>query len=248
MHYVTALAIDWIGDQPALIEVRLPEVNGDEAVILGRAPLLSSGSSLPASRLPAQLDLRCDVVGHDGDHVVLVRLRYGLTDQRGRDTFRVAATAVRPENPREIFDRLLLSHHVHPESLGDVELAWLAFTEFTQTEIDHLDPAAAPDADGFLVQWGRYSWIDRTAALIFTRQLALVTADGPGRWQVSLDMRFPGFHTVPSGDSGLDFTPVGPGRAAALAQIRATIKNLPQLYALWRAVPRRSTLTFERAD
>ncbi|SDS92389.1 hypothetical protein [Actinoplanes derwentensis] len=247
MHYVTATAIDWIGNQPALIEVRLPEVNGDEAVILGRAPLLNAGA-LRDSRMPMPLDLRCDVVSHDDDHTVVVRLRYGLTDQRGRDTFRVAAAAVRPENPRETFDRLLLNHHVHPENLGDVESAWLAFTEFTQTEIDHLDPAATTEADGFIVQWGRYSWIDRTAALTFTRRLALLTDDGPGCWQVSLDMRFPGFHTLPTGDTGLDFTPVGPGRAAALAQIRATIKSLPQLYALWRAVPRRSTLTFELTE
>ncbi|HWS32424.1 MAG TPA: hypothetical protein VN408_06740 [Actinoplanes sp.] len=239
---MTATAIDWSGDRPALIKVHLPEVNGDEAVILGHAPQVSGGR-LRHSGMPRRLDLRCDVVGRDGDHTVTIRLRYGLTDQRGRDTFRVAAAAVRPEDPREIFDRLLLNHHVDPENVGDVEVAWLAFTEFNQTEIDHLSPAL-PEADGFIVQWGRYSWIDRTTALIFTRRLAVLT----GWWEVSLDMRFPGFHTLPTGDSGLDFTAVGPGRAAALAQIRATIKSTPRLYDLWRAVPRHSTLSFQRVE
>lgn len=236
---MTATAIDWRGDQPALIEVHLPEVNGGEAVILGQAPQVSAGH-LRSSRMPMQLGLRCDVVDRDGEDTVVIRLRYGLTDRRGRDTFRVAAGAVRPENPREILDRLMLDHHVDPGKVGDVEVAWLAFTEFNQTEIDQLDQAAVPGPDGFAVGWGRYSWIDRTTTLVFTRRLALPT----GWWEVSLDMRFPGFHTLPTGGSGPDYTPVGPGRAAALAQIRATIKSTPRLYDLWRAVPRHSTLTF----
>ncbi|WP_430782416.1 hypothetical protein [Actinoplanes sp. G11-F43] len=242
MHYVTATAIDWIGNRPALVEVHLAEADGDEAVIMGRAPLLSAGP-LRYSRMPMRLDLRCDVIGHDGADTVVVRLRYGLTDQRGRDTFRVDATAVRPENPREIFDRLMINHHVDPEKLGDVEPAWLSFTEFAQTGIDRLAPG--PESDGFIVRWGRYSWSDRTAALDFTRRLTLLTDDGPQVWQVSLEMRFAGFHTLPTGDSGLDFTPVGPRRASALAQVRATINDHPHLYELWCAVPRHSTLTFE---
>lgn len=241
VHYVTATAIDWIGERPALVEVHLAEVDGDEAVILGRAPVLSAGP-LRGSRMPMRLDLRCDVVGHDGEDTVVVRLRYGLTDQRGRDTFRVDAAAVRLENPRETFDRLLISHHVEPESLGDVEAAWLAFTEFAMTELNGLAPV--PEADGFVVRWGHYSWNDRTTGLHFTRRVALTGPDGPATWQVSLDMRFLGFHTLPTGGSGLDFTPIGPRRRAALTQIRATINDTPHLYDLWRAVPRHSTLTF----
>jgi hypothetical protein len=238
VHYVTATAIDMTGNWPVRVEVHLAEVDGTAAVILGNAPLIDIGD-IRSSRLPTPLDLCCDVVGRDDDHTVLIRLGHGATDRQGRDTFRVAAEAVRPETPGEIFERLLLSHHVDPDTLTDVESAWLAFTEFCQTGFDGLED------DGFVVQWGRYSWTDRTATLSFTRQYAL--ADRVP-WQVSLDMRFAGFHTLATGDSGFDFTPPGPARAAALAAVRATVTENPHLYDLWRAVPRRSALTVERAD
>jgi hypothetical protein len=240
VHYVTATAIDVTGNWPVRVEVHLAESDGTAAVILGHAPLLDIGE-VRGSALPAPLGLRCDVIGRDDDTVV-IRLRHGATDRRGRDTFRVAAQAVRSETPGEIFERRLLDYHIDPESVTDVESAWLAFTEFCQTEFDGLDD------DGFLVQWGRYSWSDRTATLCFTRQFTLPGPGDPVLWQVSLDMRFPGFHTLATGGTGFDFTPPGPARLAALAAIRATIPGTPHLYDLWRAVPRHSALTFERAD
>lgn len=239
MHYVTATAIDLTGNWPVRVEVHLAEWDGSAAVILGRAPLIDFGD-LRGSRLPTALDLCCDVVGRDDDTVV-IRLGHGATDRRGRDTFRVAAGAVRPETPGEVFERLLLSYHVDPDSVTDVESAWLAFTEFVQTDCDGLDD------DGFQVQWGRYCWSDRTAALGLIRRFTLTAPGGRAPWQVSLDMRFPGFHTLTSGGTGLDLTPPGPGRAAALAAVRAMIPEHPHLYDLWRAVPRHSRLTFDRA-
>jgi hypothetical protein len=229
------------GNWPVRVEVHLAEVDGTAAVILGHAPLIDIGD-VRGSRLPTPLDLCCDVVGRDDDHSVLIRLGHGATDRQGRDTFRVAAEAVRPETPGEIFERLLLNYHVAPDNVTDVESAWLAFTEFVQTGFDGLGD------DGFLIQWGRYSWSDRTATLSFTRRFTLPAAGGPVRWQVSLDMRFAGFHTLTTGDSGFDFTPPGPARAAALAAVRATISETPHLYDLWRAVPRHTVLTFDRAD
>ncbi|MEU4163634.1 hypothetical protein [Actinoplanes sp. NPDC026670] len=240
MHYVTATAIDMTGNWPVRVEVHLAEWDGSAAVILGRAPLIDIGD-IRGSRLPTPLDLCCDVVGRDDDTVV-IRLGHGATDRRGRDTFRVAAEAVRPETPGEIFERLLLSHHVDPDSVTDVESAWLAFTEFVQTGFDGLGD------DCFQVQWGRYSWSDRTATLGLTRRFTLPAPGGPALWQVSLDMRFAGFHTLTTGGTGFDGTPPGPARAAALAAVRATIPEHPHLYDLWRAVPRHSALTFERAD
>ncbi|GIE78777.1 hypothetical protein Aph02nite_47270 [Actinoplanes philippinensis] len=240
MHYVTATAIDVTGTWPVRVEVHLAESDGSAAVILGHAPLLDIGD-VRGSRLPTALDLRCDVVGRDDDHTVLIRLGHGATDRRGRDTFRVAAEAVRSETPGEIFERLLLNYHVDPHTVTDVESAWLAFTEFVQTGFDGLGD------DGFRVQWGRYSWADRTAMLSFARQFTLPAPGGPALWQVSLDMRFAGFHTLATGDTGFDHTPPGPARAAALAAVRATVSDNPHLYDLWRAVPRHAALTFDRA-
>ncbi|MDI6105419.1 hypothetical protein QLQ12_43240 [Actinoplanes sp. NEAU-A12] len=337
MYYVAATAIDWTGVRPALVEVHLSESDGTEAVILGRAPVLSAGH-LWHSRLPIPLGLRCDVVDRD-DHTVLVRLGHGVTDASGRDTFRVDAGAVRLENPGEAFDRILINHHVDPDNVSDVESAWLAFTEFAQGEIDGVDPDA--DSDGFIIQWGRHGG---AASLTFTRQLAIVstgepslngdqpipdsgqpapngrepalngdkpvpdsgqptlngdqpaphgrepiaesgdkpaphgrepiaesgepaphgrepvTAGGepvaddkaaaggaPKLWQASLEIRFPGFHILPSGNTGWDFTPTGT-RRAALAALRATVDEHPLLSSLWYARPAASRLTYGPAD
>lgn len=245
VHYVRATAIDWIGDWPALVEVHLAESDGSDAVIVGKTPVIDVGG-LRRSSLPARLNLRCDVVGQDDNHTVLIRLGHGATDQHGRDTFRVDADAVRPETPGEAFDRILLNHHVDPDGVTDVESAWLAFTEFAQTTVDGLHPG--DDADGLIVQWGRYSWNDRTATLAFTRQLALPTGGDPALWQVSLEMRFRGFHTLATADSGFDFTPVGPPRAAALAAIRASVDEQPLLSKLWHTKPVASSLAYGPAD
>jgi hypothetical protein len=251
VHFVTATAIDWIGQWPALVEVHLAEADGSDAVILGKTPVIDVGG-LRRAGLPTRLNLRCDVVGQDDNHTVLIRLGHGATDQHGRDTFRVDADAVRPETPAEAFDRLLLNYHIDPDGITDVEPAWLAFTEFAQTGIDGLAPG--DDADGFIVQWGRYSWNERTAALTFTRRLNLLTdgsgpaAGHPALRQVDLEMRFRGFHTLATGDSGLHFAAIGPPRAAALAAVRAAVEEQPLLSALWHTKPVTSSLTYGPAD
>ncbi|MEU4620577.1 hypothetical protein AB0G04_11450 [Actinoplanes sp. NPDC023801] len=243
MHFVTATAIDLTGHYPVMVEVHLSESDGRSAVILGNAPLLDIGD-IHGSRLPTPLDLRCEVVGRDDEQTVLIRLRHGVTDREGRDTFRVAAEAVRSENAGEVLERLLLAHHVDPDSVTDVESAWLAFTEFAQTPID--GPARDAGVDGVIVRWGRYSWTDRAATLSFTRQLAMPGDDGPVRWRASLVVQFRGFPTVPTADTGWDFSPIGPARAAALTRMRAGVDDHPALSVLWHARPAGSSVTFDR--
>jgi hypothetical protein len=241
VHFVTATAIDLTGHYPVMVEVHLAESDGRAAVILGNAPLLDI-SEIHGSRLPSPLDLRCEVVGRDDDQTVLIRLRHGVTDREGRDTFRVAAEAVRSESPGEILERLLLEHHVDPDAVTDVECAWLPFTEFAQTPIDGLAPDA--DVDGVIVRWGRYSWTDRAATLTFARRLAMPD----GLWQASLTIQFRGFPALPAGDTGWDLSPAGPVRAAALTRIRAGVDDHPALRELWYARPAGSAVTFSRAD
>jgi hypothetical protein len=47
---------------------------------------------------------------------------------------------------------------------------------------------------------------------------------------------------------GFDFDPIGHDRAAALTQIATFIETLPQVSAMWRAIPVGSALGLERAD
>ncbi|MET8304735.1 hypothetical protein [Micromonospora sp. NPDC005211] len=97
----------------------------------------------------------------------------------------------------EVFTQHLAGHGIDAADVINVEAAWRAFGEFLQVEIDGVDPRRDSDADGFIVQWGCYSWDDYRPSLTFTRQLAIAGIDDrvgsctdPEYWQVSLEMRF----------------------------------------------------------
>lgn len=160
----------------------------------------------------------------------------------------------------EAFADMLRRHGVDPSGVTDVDAAWRAFGEFLQLEVDGLDPRPESDADGFIVQWGRNSWNNGQLSLTLTRQLAV--ADGPDLddpywqpeyWQLELTMCFDdepsliGLDTLEIQDTDFDFGPVGPGRAAALAEMRADMERYPQLRAALAATPVRSSLSLERA-
>lgn len=98
----------------------------------------------------------------------------------------------------ESFEQFLGKHGLGPAAVTDVEAAWRAFVEFSQTEIDGIAPADE-DGDGFIIQWGRHSWDNNRLGLTLTRQLAVVDpgeqieADDPDwqhLWQVELTMAF----------------------------------------------------------
>jgi hypothetical protein len=76
----------------------------------------------------------------------------------------------------EMLAGLLRRDGVDPDRVHDVAAAWRAFTEFLALPVDGLEPVEN-DADGFLVQWGRYSWNDRLPSLTFTRQFAVDVRD-----------------------------------------------------------------------
>ncbi|HTJ33825.1 MAG TPA: hypothetical protein VL738_11395 [Dactylosporangium sp.] len=166
----------------------------------------------------------------------------------------------------DIFAQTLRRHGVDPGAVLDVEAAWRAFGEFLQVDFDGLDPD--PDADGFIVQWGRYNWNGERLALSFTRQLAVLDdeddpdpddpdpddTDRPqALWQIHLELRFAdepdlvGLDGLETQDTGFAFDPIGPERAAALAAARTEMERHPQLRAIWRATPVSSTLSFDYA-
>ena len=80
----------------------------------------------------------------------------------------------------EVLARPLREHGQDPNQVSDVEAAWQAFCSFLACPIDGLEPGPDRDADGFVVQWGRYGWTDRRPSLSFTRQMAVdVRRPGP---------------------------------------------------------------------
>jgi len=158
------------------------------------------------------------------------------------------------------FARILDRRGPDQDAVHDVDRAWQAFCEFMQLDVDGIDPEPDSDADGFIVQWGRYSWNDGRISLSFMRQLAsvedvdLYDEVGPVLWQVSLTMLFDdspqlqGVDGVPTGDTGFSFEPIGPQRVAALAEARVFIQSQEPLQELWQAIPARSTVVLDAAD
>jgi hypothetical protein len=159
----------------------------------------------------------------------------------------------------EVFGQILRRHGLEPDAIADVPLAWTAFEEFLQVELDGIVPGDDSDADGFIVQWGRWPWNGERPSLSFTRQLAIPDPDDPesqpSYWHVDLQMFFRdepglvGLDELNESSTGFSFDPVGPARTAELAATRAHYLGLyPQLHAIWRATPISSELTMNQAD
>ncbi|MEW2118459.1 hypothetical protein AB0945_25380 [Streptomyces sp. NPDC005474] len=158
----------------------------------------------------------------------------------------------------DIFAQLLRQRGVEPDAVRDVQVAWEAFGEFLQVEIEGVE-GPEEDGDGFIVQWGRWDWNDDEPALSFGRQLAVSQAGErddphwqPEYWQVELQLIFredPAWADLDSPShqgTGVDFDEIGVPRSVALERIRQFLESFPPLAAIWRAEPIRSDLTIER--
>jgi hypothetical protein len=146
----------------------------------------------------------------------------------------------------QTLSEILREHRVEPDRVTDVEAAWRAFGQFLQLQADGIE---SPD-DGFIVQWGRYSWNDDKPSLSFTRQLAVPDAEDPdyvGPWQLDLALCFdePGLERLGSADTGFQFTPIGPERAAALTAMRTDLHRDPLLRTIWQTKPISTQLDWE---
>jgi len=177
---------------------------------------------------------------------------------RSSDALVLSAMPIAWRTAPEAFEQILRKHGVEPTAATDVEAAWRAFVDFAQTEIAGVAPADE-DGDGFIVQWGRRSWGDNRLHIALTRQLAVVDGDArnnpnrqPELWQVELAIAVddePALIALEpergDADTGFRFDPIGPPRAAALAEVRAQVQRQPLGRALWAATPVNSELTFE---
>jgi len=73
----------------------------------------------------------------------------------------------------EVLAGLLREHGQDPDRVDSVEVAWHVFRSFLDIPVDGLEDDPHSDADGFIVQWGRYGWNDQMPSLTFTRQFAV---------------------------------------------------------------------------
>jgi hypothetical protein len=166
------------------------------------------------------------------------------------------------QDAREVLARLLRDHGQEPDQVTSVEAAWQAFRSFLATPVDGLEPGPDSDADGFIVQWGRYAWNDRRPSLTFTRQMAVdvkatwTESDWyqPELWQLNCEMVFDdvpelaGVDQLGMQDTGFDFSPPGPEQDHALREVERMIQQHPALQAMWASTPVRSSLDLENAD
>jgi hypothetical protein len=152
----------------------------------------------------------------------------------------------------------LRQHGAEPDAVTDVGTAWRSFGEFLQIAIDGIDMGPDSDADGFIVQWGRYTWNERRPSLSFTRQLAVTEGVDktdpnwqPELWQVDLSMVFDvnsdltGLDSLEIQDTGFSFAPIGSARAAALARTWFQIQQYAPLRMAWSLTPAETKLSFE---
>jgi len=151
-----------------------------------------------------------------------------------------------------------------PDRIESPESAWRVFCAFLAVDVDGLETTPDSDADGFIVQWGRYRYSSNEGmpTLSFTRQFAVDvhatwTETGwyqPEYWQVSLDMVFPDqpaladLDRLNTSDSGFYFERPGPGMDHALCEALWEVEQYPTLRALWASTPLRSAVDLVRAD
>lgn len=160
-----------------------------------------------------------------------------------------------------VLAELLRKHGLSPDRVDNVETAWQAFRAFLALPVDGLETAPDSDADGFIVQWGRYGWNDGLPSLCFTRQLAVDVRAAwtetewyqPEYWQVVLNLVFPDAPELADldqlnvQDTGFDFSPPGPEQDQAIREAEWEVQQYPTLRALWASAPLRSNIDLDAA-
>jgi hypothetical protein len=72
-----------------------------------------------------------------------------------------------------LFERILEQHGEKAEAVSDMDAAWAASQEFVQTPLEGVEPTE-DDGDGFIVEWGCWSWNGGAPAISLGRHLGAV--------------------------------------------------------------------------
>ncbi|GAA0976234.1 hypothetical protein GCM10009555_035430 [Acrocarpospora macrocephala] len=130
--------------------------------------------------------------------------------------------------------------------------AWAAFAEFAQTNIAGIDTRPDSDSDGFILQWGRWSWNDHRPSMSFTRQVAVPCENDQFEglvelWQIELVLFYEDSVALSSysdQDTGFYFPNGDEEWQVALMEGQ----DFPPLQAVAKTAPVSSSLTLEHAD
>ena len=82
--------IEWVDRDfyPPIVRVRFVDAGAREWFIVEKAPIVADDDFGPDSPLPFPVELPCDVIEEDGDHLVIV-LPWRLEAEDGTTRFRV---------------------------------------------------------------------------------------------------------------------------------------------------------------
>jgi hypothetical protein len=152
----------------------------------------------------------------------------------------------------DLLASILRQHGQAPDAITDTMAAWTAFAEFTQTKVAGIDTQPDFDSDGFILQWGRWSWNDHRPSMSFTRQVAVPCEDGQFEglvefWQIELVLFYEDSEVLSSHsdqDTGFYFSNGDEEWQVALAEAQ----DFPPLQAVAKTTPVSSSLTLEHAD
>jgi hypothetical protein len=152
----------------------------------------------------------------------------------------------------DLLASILRQHGQEPDTVTDTMAAWAAFAEFAQTKVTGIDTRPGFDSDGFILQWGRWSWNDRRPSMSFTRQVAVPCTDDQfdgfvELWQIELvlfyeDSAVLGSHSEQS--TGFYF----PNGEEEWQTALMVAQDFPPFQVVAKTAPVISSLTLERAD
>ena len=89
-------AVAWVElDWPGWVRVRLVDADGRSWSLVEKVPVLGLDIG-PETPMPVPVDLLCDVVADDDDHVVVVVPRWHIAAEDGTTRFRVPRATLKP--------------------------------------------------------------------------------------------------------------------------------------------------------
>ncbi|GAB3163770.1 hypothetical protein [Microbispora hainanensis] len=152
----------------------------------------------------------------------------------------------------DLLAEILRQHGQTPGAITDTRAVWAAFAEFAQTKLNGIAIQPNSDSDGFILQWGRWSWSGHRPSMSFIRQVAVPRDDDQfgsvvAHWQIELVLFYEESAVLslhPNQDTGFYFPTCNDEWRAALMEAQ----DFPPFQAVIESAPVGNSLTLEPAD